>query len=146
MRPLPKYELDDTANSNEVKYALFIVQHLFKKRFASNFSCRVYVKESEEDNELHWKLEIVGRMMEEHLLTDACLQHLAAFVAQPSERLTLYHEKNFTKLSQSSAVGILEKSKKVQYIPYIHSCFVYITEIHFPQPPVLPTRLYCNRC
>ena len=83
-----------------------------------------HIKEDEEDKAQQWKLEIVSRMMEEHLLTDACLQHLAAFVAQPSERLTLYHEKNFTKLSHSSAVGIFEKSKKVQNVVVI--CLHYL--------------------
>ena len=55
-------------------------------------------------------------MMQQHVLTDACLQHLAAFVAQPSERKRLYEEKDWKKLSQSSAVGIFEKSKQVKKI------------------------------
>jgi len=86
--------------------------------------CTLYIKEDEEDKAQQLKVEIVSRMMEEHLLTDACLQHLAAFVDQPSERLTLYHEKNFTKLSQSSVVGIFEKSKNV--LDFVVFCLHYL--------------------
>ncbi|XP_046441597.1 uncharacterized protein LOC124192399 isoform X2 [Daphnia pulex] len=74
------------------------------------------VVESEE--ELSRRREIVNTMLEKHVLTDSCLQHLADFVESPSEerafRLNLYESKSWIQLTRSATTsGILENSREL---------------------------------
>ena len=56
-------------------------------------------------------------MLEKHVLTDACLQHLADFVKSPSEerafRLNLYESRSWNRLTRSATTsGILGNSRE----------------------------------
>lgn len=62
--------------------------------------------------------QIVDIMLEQHVLTDSCLQHLADFVTSPSEeqafRVNLYKSQNWQRLTQSATTsGILGNSREV---------------------------------
>uniref|UniRef100_A0A0P5ER51 Uncharacterized protein n=1 Tax=Daphnia magna TaxID=35525 RepID=A0A0P5ER51_9CRUS len=62
--------------------------------------------------------QIVDIMLEQHVLTDSCLQHLADFVTSPSEeqafRVNLYKSQNWQRLTQSATTsGILGNSREL---------------------------------
>ncbi|KAI9562358.1 hypothetical protein GHT06_013323 [Daphnia sinensis] len=62
--------------------------------------------------------QIVDIMLEQHVMTDSCLQHLADFVTSPSEeqafRVNLYNSQNWQRLTQSATTsGILGNSREL---------------------------------
>lgn len=79
--------------------------------FCSHFHSQSVIEATESDT----RLRLVEEMIDKHVLTDACLEHLAQFVAQPSERLGLYETQNWSQLSRTATAGILENSREVQY-------------------------------
>lgn len=58
--------------------------------------------------------QIVEKLVNEHAMTDECLEHLARYVKRPSERMKLYEAKKWSLLSQLATSGILENAKKVK--------------------------------
>ncbi|XP_057364754.2 enolase-phosphatase E1-like [Daphnia carinata] len=62
--------------------------------------------------------QIVDIMLEEHVLTDSCLQHLAGCVTAPSQeqafRVNLYNSQSWQRLTQSATTsGILGNSREL---------------------------------
>lgn len=52
-------------------------------------------------------------MLDQHILTDECLDHLASFDTRSSNRLKLYEERKFKDLSLIATCGILENFRDV---------------------------------
>lgn len=60
-------------------------------------------------------IQIVEKLVNEHVLTHECLEHLARYVKRPSERMKLYEAQKWSRLSQLATSGILENSQKVRH-------------------------------
>ena len=52
-------------------------------------------------------------MLDQHIFTDECLDHLASFDIRSSNRLKLYKERKFKDLSLIATCGILENFRDV---------------------------------
>ena len=59
------------------------------------------------------KLKIVQEIIEEHVLTESCLNHLKEYANSSSDAIELYRQRKWKQLSLISTVGIFEKSKDV---------------------------------
>lgn len=68
------------------------------------------------EEELQKKLQLVQDILEEHVLTDSCLNHLKEYVNAPSDAIELYRQRKWKQLSLISTVGIFEKSKTVRFL------------------------------
>lgn len=55
-------------------------------------------------------------MLDRHVLTEECLDYLAGFAGQSSERMSLYLDGNWKQLSLSATCGILENSRLVIFL------------------------------
>ncbi len=73
----------------------------------------------------------MNTMLEKHVLTDSCLQHLADFVKSPSEerafRLNLYESKSWNQLTRSASTsGILENSREASIFTTLIVIFLFL--------------------
>ena len=73
-------------------------------------------EESEEDIQDDDNFNRLSKIIERHVLNDACLEHLRHFVTLSSPAMELYHQQKWSALSVNATSGIIRQSHQVPAI------------------------------